>query len=56
VPFGKGQKLVINVPINPPSSINCYINSTPGLTVDIPGTENSTHLEATIPLAIKEAA
>ncbi len=57
MPFGKACKLIINVLIDPCGSIDCYIDDTPvRLTVDIPGTENATRLEAAMSLAIKAAA
>jgi hypothetical protein len=55
-PFGKAQKLIFNVPIDPYGSIYCYIDNTLGLTIYIPGTENASQLEEAIPLAIKVAA
>ena len=56
VPFAKACKLIVDVPVNPRGSINWYIDDTPGLSVDIPGTENASRLEAAIPLAIEVAA
>jgi hypothetical protein len=31
LPFGKAHKLIIDVPVDPHGSINCYIDDTPGL-------------------------
>ncbi len=58
VPFAKAKarKLIDDVPVDLCKSIDCYIDDTPGLTVNIPGTENMSRLEATIPLAIEVAA
>ena len=56
VPLAKACKLIVDVPVDPRRSIDCYIDDTPGLTVDIPGTENASRLEAVIPLAIEVAA
>ena len=57
VPFAKTRKLIVNgVPVDPYGSIDYYIDDTAGLTVDIPGTENASRLEAAIPLAIEVAA
>ena len=46
----------VDIPVDPRGSINCYIDDTPGLTVNITGTENASQLEAAIPLAIEVAA
>jgi hypothetical protein len=56
VPFAKARKLIVDVPVDLCKSIDCYIDDTPGLTVNIPGTENMSRLEAMIPLAIEVAA
>jgi hypothetical protein len=41
VPFGKAQKLIVDFPINPCGSIDCYNNITLRLIIDIPGTDNA---------------
>jgi hypothetical protein len=56
VPFSKAHKLIVNVPFDPRGNIDCYIDDTPGLTVNIPGTKNASCLEAAIPLAIEVTA
>ena len=56
VPFAKARKLIVDVPVDPRRSIDCYIDNIPGLTVNIPGTKNASRLEAAIPLAIEVAA
>ncbi len=56
VPFAIRRELIVNVPIDPPSFADVYINDTTGLTVNLPGTLNTDRLEAVIPLAIKVAA
>ena len=56
VPFAKAHKLIVNIPVDPRGSIDCYIDDTPGLTVDLPGSENAARLEAAIPLVIEVAA
>ena len=56
VPFAKARTLIVDVPVDPCGSIFYYIDPTPGLTVDIPGTENAYRLEAAIPLAKEVAA
>jgi hypothetical protein len=52
VPFGKGQELIVNIPINHQGYADMYIDDTTGLTVNLPSTRNSDQLEAAIPLAI----
>jgi hypothetical protein len=50
------RKLIVNVPVDPCSCIDCNIDDTPGLTVNIPGTKNASRLEEATPLAIEVAA
>jgi len=38
-PIGKACKLIVDVPVDPHGNINCNIEDTPGLTVNIPGTK-----------------
>jgi hypothetical protein len=56
VPFAIGRELIVDVPIDPHDFADVYINDTPGLTVNPPGTLNADRLEASIPLAIEVAA
>ncbi len=54
--FAMGRELIFDVPVNPRSYADVYINDTTGLTIDLPRTRNANRLEAAIPLAIKVAA
>lgn len=54
IAFVKACKLILDVQGDPCSSIDCYIDNTPGLTVDIPCSENASRSEAAISLTIKE--
>jgi hypothetical protein len=56
IPFGKACKLIVKVPVDPHSNIDYYIDDTPGLTGNIPGTKNASRLDAAIPLAIEVVA
>ena len=56
VPFVKAHELIFDDPVDLRGSIDCYIDDTPGLTVDLPGSKNAARLEAAIPLAIEVAA
>jgi hypothetical protein len=56
VPFGVTRELIIDVPMDSHGKIDVYIDDTTGLTIDVPGTNNASRMEAVIPLAIKVAA
>jgi hypothetical protein len=56
VPFGKARELIIDIPVDARGKIDVYIDDTTGLTVDVPGTDNASRMEAAIPLAIEVAA
>ncbi len=51
-----GRGLIINVPANPHSIVDIYIDDTTGLTINLPGTCNADRLEVAIPLTIEVAA
>ncbi len=51
-----GRELIVDVPVNPCSYADVYINDLTGLTINLPGTCNADRLEAAIPLAIEVAA
>ncbi len=55
MPLGQARKLIIDVPVDPRGKIDIYIDDTTGLTVDVPGTDNTTCMETAIPLAIEVA-
>jgi hypothetical protein len=56
LPLGQARKLIIDVPVDPRGKIDVYIDNTTGLTVNVPGMDNATCMEAAIPLAIEVAA
>ncbi len=56
IPFGIGQELIVDIPINPQGYADVYIDNTTTLTIDLTGTQNAEQLEAAIPLAIEIAA
>jgi hypothetical protein len=45
----------MDVPVDPRGKTDVYIDNTTGLTVNVPGTDNATRMEAVIPLAIEAA-
>jgi hypothetical protein len=51
-----GRELIVNVPVNPCSYVDVYIDNTTGLTINLPRTRNADRLEAAIPLTIEVAA
>jgi hypothetical protein len=56
LPLGQARKLIIDVPMDPRGKNDVYIGNTTGLTVDVPGTDNTACMESAIPLAIEVAA
>lgn len=51
------RELIIDIPVDSRGKIDVYyIDDTTGLTVDVPGTDNASRMEAAIPLAIEVAA
>jgi hypothetical protein len=56
LPLGQARKLIINIPVDLRGKIDIYIDDTTGLTVNVPGTDNATCMEAAIPLTIEVAA
>ncbi len=56
VPFAMGRELIADVPVNPCSYADVYIDDMTGLTINLFGMRNTGRLEPAIPLAIKVAA
>ena len=52
VPFGVGRDLIVDVPIDSRGTVDCYIDDTIGLTIDLPGTNNVKRMEKAPLLAI----
>jgi hypothetical protein len=51
-----GRELIVDVPVNPRSYVDVYIDTTTKLTIDLPGTCNTDRFEVATPLAIEVAA
>jgi hypothetical protein len=56
IPFGIGKPLIVDIPVDPRGTVDCYIDDTIGLTVDLENTNNVTRMENVIPLAIHAIA
>ena len=54
IPFGIGQDLIVEIPVNPRGTVNLYIDDFCGLTVDID--DNATRLKRAPLLALGSAA
>ena len=52
IAFGIGRELIVDLPIDPRGKIDCYIDDTVGITVDIPETDNIQRMECASLLAI----
>ncbi len=51
-PFGVGKALIVDLPVDPHGTIDCYIDDTVGLTVDIPDSDNTSRMECASLLSI----
>jgi hypothetical protein len=56
IPFAKGAKLIVDIPINPHGMHDLYINNIIGLTVDIPGTDHVARWQVAALLTINTTA
>jgi hypothetical protein len=56
IPFAIGRDLIVDIPVNPQGYADVCIDTTMGLTVNLPGIMNTNQLEAAISLAIEVAA
>ena len=45
IPFGIGRKLVVNVPVNPRGTTECYIGDAIAINVNLEDTDNNVRLE-----------
>ncbi len=54
IPFGIGQDLIVEIPVNPRGTVDLYIDDFCGLTVDID--DNATRLKRAPLLALGSAA
>ena len=45
IPFGIGRELIVDLPVDPRGKIDCYIDDTVGITVDLPDTNNCSWME-----------
>ena len=52
IPFGIGRELIVDLPVDPRGKIDCYIDDTVGITVDLPDTDNCSRMERASLLAI----
>ena len=52
IPFGIGKELIVDLPVDPRGKIDCYIDDTVGITVDLPDTDNIQRMECASLLAI----
>lgn len=56
IPFGIGRDLIVDLPVDPRGKIDCYIDDTVGITVDLPDTNNCAQMERASLLAIHTTA
>jgi hypothetical protein len=56
IPFGIGKPLIVDIPVDPRGTVDCYIDDTVGLTVDLEDTDNTDRMRNVIPLAIHATA
>jgi hypothetical protein len=56
IPFGIGREQIVDIPVDPRGCMDCYIDDTVGLTVDLEDTNNTTRMECAALLAIHAAA
>ena len=52
IPFGVGHQLIVDLPLDERGTIDCYIDDTVGLTIDIPESDNASKMEHAPLLAI----
>jgi hypothetical protein len=52
IPFGIGRKLIVDIPVDPRGTIDCYIDDTIGLTVDTEEPNTPSRIDHAITLAI----
>ena len=52
IPFGIGRELIVDLLVDPRGKIDCYIDDTVGITVDLPDTNNCSRMECASLLAI----
>ena len=45
IPFGIGRDLIVDLPVDPRRKIDCYIDDTVGITVEITNTDNIARME-----------
>jgi len=52
IPFGIGRELIVDLLVDPRGKIDCYIDDTVGITVDLPDTNNCSRMECASLLTI----